>query len=37
MGSVFIVAFGIVGMLLGWFVYPRFVAANIYRLDPVLK
>ena len=33
MGSLFIVGFGIVGMLLGWFVYSRFVAAKIYRLD----
>ena len=34
MGSLFIVGFGIVGMLLGWFVYSRFVAGKIYRLDP---
>jgi len=33
MGSLFIVCFGIVGMLFGWFVYSRFVAAKIYRLD----
>jgi len=33
MGSLFIVGFGIVGMLLGWFVYSRFVAAKIYQLD----
>ena len=34
MGSLFIVGFGIVGMMLGWFVYSRFVARHIYRLDP---
>jgi len=33
MGSLFIICFGIVGMLFGWFVYSRFVAAKIYRLD----
>ena len=33
MGSLFIVSFGIAGMLLGWFVYSRFVATKIYRLD----
>jgi len=33
MGSLFIICFGVVGMLFGWFVYSRFVAAKIYRLD----
>ncbi len=33
MGSLFIICFGIVGMLFGWFVYSRFVAAKIYQLD----
>ncbi len=33
MGSLFIVTFGIVGMAFGWFIYSRFVAARIYRLD----
>lgn len=34
MSSIFIVLFGLVGMLLGWFVYSRFIAEKIYRLDP---
>jgi len=33
MGSLFIVGFGIIGMLLGWAFYSRYVAAKIYRLD----
>ncbi len=33
MGSLFIVVFGIGGMALGWFIYSRFVASKIYRLD----
>ena len=34
MQSVMIVAFGIVGMLFGWFVYSKFIAEKIFRLDP---
>ena len=33
MGSLFIVGFGIIGMVLGWGIYSRFVAARIYQLD----
>lgn len=32
-----IVLFGIAGMCLGWFVYSRFIASKIYRLDPDFK
>ena len=34
MSSVFIVIFGLVGFTFGWFVYSRFIAEKIYRLDP---
>ena len=34
MHSVFIVLLGIAGMCFGWFVYSRFVANRIFRLDP---
>ena len=34
MHSVFIVLLGIAGMCLGWFVYSRFIARRIFRLDP---
>ena len=34
MQSVLIVLFGVVGMCIGWFVYSRFIAEKIYRLDP---
>ena len=34
MSSVFIVIFGLVGFSFGWFVYSRFIAEKIYRLDP---
>ncbi len=34
MQSVLIVLFGIVGMCFGWFVYSRFVAEKIFRVDP---
>ena len=34
MHSVFIVLLGIAGMCFGWFVYSRFVASRIFRLDP---
>ncbi|MEX0708110.1 MAG: carbon starvation protein A [Woeseia sp.] len=34
MQSIMIVALGIAGMAFGWFVYSRFIANSIYRLDP---
>ena len=34
MSSIFIVLFGLVGFSLGWFVYSKFIAEKIYRLDP---
>jgi len=34
MQSLMIVALGVVGMLFGWFVYSKFIATKIYRLDP---
>lgn len=34
MSSLYIVIFGIVGMCFGWFVYSKFVASKIFRLDP---
>jgi len=34
MGSLSIIVFGIAGMAFGWFVYSKFVATRIYRLDP---
>jgi carbon starvation protein len=34
MQSVTIVVLGIAGMAFGWFVYSRFIAAKIFRLDP---
>lgn len=34
MQSVMIVLFGMVGMAFGWFVYSKFIAAKIFRLDP---
>jgi carbon starvation protein len=34
MQSVVIVLLGIVGMAFGWFVYSRFIARQIYQLDP---
>ena len=34
MHSVFIVLLGIAGMCFGWFVYSRFIATRIFRLDP---
>ena len=33
MQSIMIVVLGIIGMLLGWFVYSRFIADKIFRLD----
>ena len=34
MSSIFIVLFGLVGFTFGWFVYSKFIAEKIYRLDP---
>lgn len=34
MNGVMIVLFGLVGLSFGWFVYSRFIAYRIYRLDP---
>ena len=34
MQSLMIVLLGIAGMLFGWFVYSKFIATKIYRLDP---
>lgn len=34
MSSVFIVLLGLAGFTFGWFVYSRFIAEKIYRLDP---
>lgn len=34
MSSVFIIIFGLVGFTFGWFVYSKFIAEKIYRLDP---
>ncbi len=34
MQSVMIVILGIAGMTFGWFVYSKFIATKIYRLDP---
>jgi carbon starvation protein len=34
MHSVMVVVLGLGGMALGWFVYSRFIAERIYRLDP---
>ncbi len=34
MQSITIVALGLAGMAFGWFVYSRFIATHIYRLDP---
>ncbi|MCY4264105.1 MAG: carbon starvation protein A [Gammaproteobacteria bacterium] len=34
MSSIFIVLFGLVGFTFGWFIYSKFIAERIYRLDP---
>ncbi len=34
MQSVMIIVLGIAGMTFGWFVYSKFIATKIYRLDP---
>jgi len=34
MSSIFIVIFGLIGFTFGWFIYSKFIAEKIYRLDP---
>ena len=34
MPSLFILIFGLAGFVFGWFVYSKFIAEKIYRLDP---
>jgi carbon starvation protein len=34
MGGIAIIVFGVAGLLFGWFVYSKFIAEKIYRLDP---
>lgn len=34
MSSLFIVIFGLAGFTFGWFVYSKYIAEKIYRLDP---
>lgn len=34
MSSVFLVIFGLIGFSFGWFIYSKFIAEKIYRLDP---
>ncbi|PCH61086.1 MAG: carbon starvation protein A [SAR86 cluster bacterium] len=34
MSSIFIIIFGVAGLTVGWFVYSKFIAEKIYRLDP---
>jgi carbon starvation protein len=34
MSSIFLVIFGLVGFSFGWFIYSKFIAGKIYRLDP---
>ncbi|MEX2129867.1 MAG: carbon starvation protein A [Pseudohongiellaceae bacterium] len=34
MSSIFVMLFGLVGFSFGWFVYSKFIAGKIYRLDP---
>jgi len=37
MGGIGIVLFGLAGLTFGWFVYSKFIAEKIYRLDPDFK
>ena len=37
MSGIMIVLFGLAGLSFGWFVYSRFIAEKIYRLDPDFK
>ncbi|CAA0100770.1 Peptide transporter CstA [BD1-7 clade bacterium] len=34
MSSVLIIIFGLIGMAFGWFVYSRFIATHVFKLDP---
>jgi len=34
MNAVTIVVFGLAGLSFGWYIYSRFIAGKIYRLDP---
>lgn len=34
MGGIMIILFGVAGLSFGWFVYSKFIAEKIYRLDP---
>ena len=34
MSSIFLVIFGLIGFSFGWFVYSKFIAGKIYKLDP---
>ena len=34
MSSIFLVIFGLIGFSFGWFVYSKFIAEKIYKLDP---
>ena len=34
MQSVMIVILGLAGMMFGWFIYSRFIAERIFKLDP---
>ncbi len=37
MSGIMIILFGLAGLSFGWFVYSRFIAEKIYRLDPDFK
>lgn len=37
MSGIMIILFGLVGLTFGWFVYSKFIAEKIYRLDPDFK
>lgn len=37
MSGIMIILFGLAGLSFGWFVYSRFIADKIYRLDPDFK
>ncbi len=37
MSGIMIILFGLAGLSFGWFVYSRFIAQKIYRLDPDFK
>jgi carbon starvation protein len=37
MNAIMLVVLGLAGILSGWFVYSRFIASRIYRLDPAFQ